>query len=232
MAKISQSQKRQYIAEGNKNPDFNIYAIFDGLRYHHEDEVVEFKKAENSFDFDDLGKYFSALSNETNLREKEFGWLVFGVENKSREIIGTTYKNGMKSLQKLKYDTSQHTTDHGTFRDIHELTVEGKRVLMFQVPAAPRGIPIAWKGHFYARKGESLDALDMGKYEEIRRQTVDNDWSKWIVEGATIADLDEKAIKDAREGSLITLERLFGVWRRKIMWDKCLRFLFCGQQLM
>ena len=41
----------------------NIYEIFDNLRYHHENEVVEFKKAENSFDFDDLGKYFSALSN-------------------------------------------------------------------------------------------------------------------------------------------------------------------------
>ena len=39
-----------------------IYEIFNRLRYHHEDEVVEFKKAENNFDFDDLGKYFSALS--------------------------------------------------------------------------------------------------------------------------------------------------------------------------
>ena len=178
----------------------DIYAVFERLRYHHEDEVVEFKRAENNYDFDDIGKYFSALSNEANLREKEFGWLVFGVENKSREIIGTSYKNGMKSLQRLKYDFSQHTTDHCTFRDIFEMTVEGKRVLMFQVPAAPRGIPIAWKGHFYARKGESLDALDMGKYEEIRRQTVDDDWSAVVVPDATLEDLDPEAIKKAREG--------------------------------
>ena len=178
----------------------NIKEIFYRLRYHHEDEVVEFKKAENSFDFDDLGKYFSALSNEANLRDKGFAWLVFGVHDKTREILGTTYKNGMKSLQKLKYDLSQHTTDRNTFRDIHELEVEGKRVLMFQIPAAPRGIPMAWQGHFYARRGESLVALDMSKYEEIRRQTSDFDWSKQIVDGATIADLDEKAIKEAREG--------------------------------
>ena len=71
---------------------------------------------------------------------------------------------------------------------------------MFQIPAAPRGIPMAWQGHFYARRGESLVALDMSKYEEIRRQTADFDWSKQIVNGATIADLDEKAIKEAREG--------------------------------
>lgn len=178
----------------------DIYETFRNLRYHHENEVVEFKRAENNFDFDDLGKYFSALSNEANLRDKDFAWLVFGVENKTREIVGTTYKNSMTSLQKLKHDLAQHTTDRNTFRDIFELKVEGKRVLMFQVPAAPRGIPMGWKGHFYARRGESLAALDMSKYEEIRRQTSDFDWSKQIVDGATIADLDEEAIKKAREG--------------------------------
>ena len=178
----------------------NIKEIFYRLRYHHEDEVVEFKKAENNFDFDDLGKYFSALSNEANLRDKGFAWLVFGVHDKTREILGTSYKNSMKSLQKLKQDLSQHTTDNNTFRDIYELVVEGKRVLMFQIPAAPRGIPMAWQGHFYARRGESLAALDMNKYEEIRRQTVNEDWSKQIADGATIADLDEKAIMKAREG--------------------------------
>ena len=178
----------------------DIYKTFNKLRYHHENEVVEFKKAENNFDFDDLGKYFSALGNEANLRDKDFGWLVFGVHDKTREILGTSYKNSMKSLQKLKQDLSQHTTDNNTFRDIYELEVEGKRVLMFQIPAAPRGIPMAWQGHFYARRGESLAALDMNKYEEIRRQTVNEDWSKHIADGATIADLDEKAIMKAREG--------------------------------
>lgn len=178
----------------------NIYETFDKLRYHYEDEIVEFKKAENNFDFDDLGKYFSALSNEANLRDKGSAWLVFGVHDKTREILGTSYKNSMKSLQKLKQDLSQHTTDNNTFRDIYELEVEGKRVLMFQIPAAPRGIPMAWQGHFYARRGESLAALDMNKYEEIRRQTVNEDWSKQIADGATITDLDEKAIMKAREG--------------------------------
>ena len=178
----------------------DIYEIFNNLRYHHEDEVVEFKKAENNFDFDDLGKYFSALSNEANLRDRDFAWLVFGVENKTREIVGTTYKNSMTSLQKLKHDLAQHTTDRNTFRDIFELKVDGKRVLMFQVPAAPRGIPMGWQGHFYARRGESLVALDMSKYEEIRRQTAVEDWSKQIVKDATIDDLDNEAIALAREG--------------------------------
>ena len=82
-----------YLCKRNKNKTMNINETFDNLRYHHEDEVVEFKKAENNFDFDDLGKYFSALSNEANLRDKDFGWLVFGVHDKTREILGTTYKS-------------------------------------------------------------------------------------------------------------------------------------------
>ena len=201
----------------------NIYETFNNLRYHYEDEVVEFKKAENSFSFDELGKYFSALSNEANLRDKDFAWLVFGVHDKTREILGTSYKNGMKSLQKLKYDLSQHTTDGNTFRDIYELKVEGKRVLMFQIPAAPRGIPMAWQGHFYARRGESLVALDMSKYEEIRRQTVNEDWTAEVVVDATLDDLDKEAIAKAREGykqRYPTLAKECDVWEDKMFLDK------------
>lgn len=54
----------------------NIFETFNNLRYHYEDEVVEFKKAENNFDFDDLGKYFSALSNEANLWDISVAWQI------------------------------------------------------------------------------------------------------------------------------------------------------------
>lgn len=178
----------------------DIAEIFNKLRYHHEDEVIEFKKASNGLDFDDLGKYFSALSNEANLRNKKFAWLIYGVHDKTREIIGTSYKNSDKSLQRLKQDISQHITDCNTFREIYELTIDGKRVLLFQIPAAPRGIPIAWQGHFYGRRGESLVALDMNKYEEIRRESLEEDWSKQIIPDATYLDLDETAIAEARKG--------------------------------
>ena len=41
-----------------------------------ETEWFEFKEAKNSYDFDDIGKYFSALSNEANLKNKDYSWLV------------------------------------------------------------------------------------------------------------------------------------------------------------
>lgn len=177
----------------------DIYAFFNELRYHHENEVIEFKKAESSFKFEELGQYFSALSNEANLRSLHRGWLAMGVHNTTREIIGTSYIDSETKLQKLKHDLSQQTTDGMTFREIHVLHVDGKRVLLFEIPAAPRGVPVSWQGHFYARNGESLVALSMEKYEEIRNQAAHHDWSGDIVANATIEDLCPEAILKARE---------------------------------
>ncbi len=36
----------------------------------YENEIVEFKEAKIQYDFNKLGKYFSALSNEANLKGK------------------------------------------------------------------------------------------------------------------------------------------------------------------
>ena len=84
--------------------------IFNTLRLQHESEVVEFKEAKENFDIDDLGKYFSALSNEANLRQHRFAWMVFGVHDKAKALVGTNFKNGEKSLHKLKNDMAQHIT--------------------------------------------------------------------------------------------------------------------------
>ena len=78
--------------------------VFEKLRYHHENEVVEFKKAENNFDFDDLGKYYSALSNEANLRSLDKAWLVFGVHDKTNGLL----QFGKKSPKAEAKTVSKH----------------------------------------------------------------------------------------------------------------------------
>ena len=173
--------------------------LFHSLIQHKESEVVEFKKAENSFDFDDLGRYFSALSNEANLRGLDFAWLIFGYDEKKHEIVGTSYKNGESALNNLKHDFAQHTTDGQTFREIVPIEVDGKRILMFKIPASPRNIVMKWKGIAFGRDGESLKPLNQSKMDEIRHQTPEPDWSAELVPNATIDDLDEVAIAKARK---------------------------------
>ncbi|WP_308398370.1 RNA-binding domain-containing protein [Prevotella sp.] len=172
--------------------------IFNKLWEHSENEVVEFKKAETNFDIDELGKYFSALSNEANLRDHEFAWIVFGVWDKKHQIIGTTFKDGEVALNRLKQDMSQHTTDNLIFRDIVPLDIEGKRVLLFQIPASPRNIVMHWKGVAYGRDGESLKPLNQAKQDTIRQQPPIPDWTAQLVPNATINDLDELAVATAK----------------------------------
>ena len=139
------------------------------------------------------------MSNEANLRGLDFAWLIFGYDEKKHEIVGTSYKNGEGALNNLKHDFSQHTTDGQTFREIIPIEVDGKRILMFKIPASPRNIVMKWKGIAYGRDGESLKPLNQSKQDEIRRQTPAPDWSAEIVPDATIDDLDEVALAKARK---------------------------------
>ncbi len=167
-----------------------------------ENEVVEFKQAGNDYDTDKIGEYFSALSNEANLRGVDRAWLVFGVNNKTRAVVGSDYRPEAERLHGLKNQIAQGTEPSITFRDIHVLQHPLGRVVLFEIPPAPRGIPIAWKGHYFARAGESRTSLGLDKLDAIRQQTLQMDWSAQVVPGATLADLDDAALKKARESFL------------------------------
>lgn len=71
-------------------------------------------------------------------------------------------------------------------------------MLMFKIPAAATGIPTDWKTNYYERSGESLVPLKQYKIDAIRSQER-KDWSKQVIEGATIDNLDQGAIRLARE---------------------------------
>lgn len=164
-----------------------------------ENEIVEFKEAKTSYDFSRLGKYFSALSNEANLKGKSFAWLVFGLENKHHYIVGSQFRAKRKDLDSLKSEIANKTTNRITFIEIFELDEPEGRVLMFQIPAAPKGFPIAFEGHYYGRDNEDLSPLNLEEIERIRAQATSEDWSSAIVPDADLDDLDEDALLLARK---------------------------------
>jgi ATP-dependent DNA helicase RecG len=161
-----------------------------------ESEVVEFKEAKSNYSFNDIGKYFSALSNEANIRGLQEAWLIFGISD-DKQFVGTEFRK-QGGLQNLKKELVNGTNERLTFMEIYELTMEKCRVIAFQIPAAIRGIPTTWQGAAYAREYESVCPLPMNKVDLIRSQ-IGMDWSKEIVMDARIEDLDEEAIKKARE---------------------------------
>ena len=179
-----------------RKSDDELREILIGLLKNPENEYIEFKAAKNNFEIDKLGKYFSAISNEATLKDKQYGWIIFGVDDKTHNVVGTNYCLN-NNFNNIKKQISDNTTDNVSFLEIYSILFRDKRIIMFQVPAAV-GTPINWKGYPYGRTGESLVALDSGKIEQINA-TANYDWTRKIIEKATINNLDKKAISVARE---------------------------------
>jgi ATP-dependent DNA helicase RecG len=182
-----------------KNPTSTVPEILRTLlELLAENEVVEFKEAKNSYDFSKLGKYFSALSNEANLKRQPVAWLVFGVRD-NRQVVGSNFRRDRKALDSLKGEIANKTTNRITFIEIHEVQHEKGRVILFEIPAAPKGLPITFEGHYYGRDGEELSPLNLEEIERIRTQVILEDWSAKTVPDASPDDLDEEALRVARE---------------------------------
>ena len=164
-----------------------------------EDETVEFKEAGRDFDTDRLGRYVSALCNEANPPGMDSAWLVFGVHNKTREVVGTSYRTEPDRLNSLKRQVFEGCVPNFSLRGIHVVDHPQGRVVMFEIPAAPQGMPIAWKGFHYARAGESLVPMPTEKIDAIRNQESLLDWTARVIEDAEISDLSEDALSTARE---------------------------------
>ncbi len=72
-----------------------------------ETEWLEFKQASRSFHFDKLGQYFSALSNEARLKKQDVGWLIFGVQNYPRKVVGSDIRRNRADLDNLKKEIAK-----------------------------------------------------------------------------------------------------------------------------
>jgi ATP-dependent DNA helicase RecG len=166
------------------------------LKLSTENEVVEFKEAKTQYNKDNLGEYFSALSNEANLKGQPNAWIIFGIKN-NKSIVGTIISDDQ--LNDYKNEMAQHTSPRISFEETERIDIDGKNVILCKIPAAPQGQAVSWKGHYYGRDGESLGALHDNERDRIRIQNTALDWSAQVISEATIDDLSKEAIGFARK---------------------------------
>lgn len=116
-----------------------------------EREWVEFK--ENNYNPQLIGEYISALSNSACLENKDFGYLVFGIENETHQIVGTLFKPNIKKIGNQELENWLVTQLEPKIDvEIVESTINDKPVVVFQVAAALNR-PISFKGIPYIRIG-------------------------------------------------------------------------------
>ncbi len=206
----------------------DLTTLLERLIGNWENEVAEFKSGNKNLSTDEIGRYFSALSNEANLRGVECAWLVFGVNNKTHAAPGSEYPCDANTLNKSGGLKAQIVEGTGglSFGGVH-VPSRGMNanVIFFQIPAAPQGMPVPWKRHYYARAGENLVALGLEKLDAIRSQGLTLDWTAQIVDGVTEDCLDPDALALARSkfadkhSRTVTPEDVAG-WSTKAFLDK------------
>jgi Predicted transcriptional regulator containing an HTH domain and an uncharacterized domain shared with the mammalian protein Schlafen len=129
--------------------------------YDSEREWFEFK--ENWDQADALGEYISALSNSAAIQGIKSAYFVWGIDNKTHEIVGTNF-NSNKDVnnEPLKhYLARQFNPDINiTFEDIN---MEGKKVVLLTIPAA-KVVPTSYAKERYIRIGSSK--VNLQKYPE------------------------------------------------------------------
>jgi len=122
------------------------------VTYSHETEWVEFKL--NYHSNEEIGERISALANGACLNKKQYGFLIFGIEDKTHNIKGTTFK--VKSAQKGKEELEnwliQRLDPRIDFKTYEFFYSEGIRISMYVIPAAVNR-PVKFTNQAYIRIG-------------------------------------------------------------------------------
>lgn len=177
----------------------DLISLIDELRaLPKENEWVEFKTG-NVTTNDKLGQYISGLSNAACIANKSFAYLVFGINDDTHEVEGTNYKfkNRKEGNEELELWIKRYLSPSVKF-DHLTCDYNAQHVEIFRIPAAI-GEPTNFKFYPYIRFDSSL--TDLKKYPHYLRAIYNSqtDWSAQIVDKASIDDLDENAIKIAKE---------------------------------
>lgn len=123
-----------------------------------ETQWAEFK--ENNVSPEMIGELISALSNAAALNGKETGYVVWGIEDGSHAITGTTFQpaTAKKGNQDLESWLVQMLSPKLFLRFL-STDIDGKRVVVLEIPAA-RVKPTAFSGKESVRIGSTCRNLN------------------------------------------------------------------------
>lgn len=164
----------------------------------HETEWFEFKQ--NQAEPEDIGEYLSAISNSAALHRKNVGYIVWGIQDRTHEGIGTTFRPKKAKIgnEELENWLSYLLSPRINFK-IHEADVDGVHIVLFEVPPASH-TPVRFRDTEFIRVGSYKKKLKdhPEKARELWNRWNHPDWSAQICESASFGDLDPDAIVKAR----------------------------------
>ncbi|MDO5674274.1 MAG: ATP-binding protein [bacterium] len=143
---------------GIDRPESELLGILTELcKLPRETEWAEFKH--NNTAPEEIGEYLSALANAAALIGKVNAWVVWGIKDDTREIVGTTFNPALAKVgnEELESWLLRLLTPKINFR-FYGLQVEGKPIVLLEIGTAFRH-PVCFKGVEFIRVGSSKKKL-------------------------------------------------------------------------
>ena len=158
-------------------------------------EFKSLKSAVSGRAGDDIISYVSAISN------MQGGNLVIGIQDKTHSVIGIQ-EFADYSVENIKYRVIGNCPNlNPDFFKIQEFITSdtNKTVWVFHIPKHQFRLPVYAHKKTWQRIDDNLVEMTKARLDAILTQfQVNEDWSKAIIQEATIEDLDQEAIKKAR----------------------------------
>ena len=139
----------------------NVELIKNLINHKTEEEWFEFKG--NWCEAHEIGEYISALSNAAAICRQEYAYLVWGIKDKTHEVLGTNfdYRIDFKGEPLEHYLARQLTPDIAF--SFCEVKFDNKKLVILKIPMAKK-IPTAFNGIRYIRIGSSK--VNIAKYHD------------------------------------------------------------------
>ncbi|MFC1706977.1 ATP-binding protein [Planctomycetota bacterium] len=122
-----------------------------------ETEWLELKR--DNRDPQRIGEYLSALANSAAIAGVPSGYIIWGIDDETHAVVGTDFRprEAKHKQQELENWLVTQLEPRVGLR-IHELTLEGRPVVVFEVEAA-RSRPVRFRGREYVRVGTYTKSL-------------------------------------------------------------------------
>lgn len=117
-----------------------------------------------------IGEYISALSNSAALKDVSQAFLIWGVEDNTKKIVGTDFYPGSvkQGNEDLESWLSRSLIPRLSF-EFHEIEIENKRVVILLIDKATHQ-PIKFKGEEFIRIGSYKKKLK--EFPEKEKKTM------------------------------------------------------------
>ncbi len=170
-----------------KNQEYYISLVNELLKLPKECEWLELKL--NNSEKDDIGSYITALSNSAAFLGKPTGYVIWGIEDESKKIVGTTFEPFKQKVgnEELENWLLQRLNPKINFQ-FHSFIMDDKTIVLLEIPAASK--------HPTSFQNEEL--IRVGSYRKKLKDNPEKERELW------------RALDKVPFESLFVLERIDG----------------------